>query len=48
VLIFSLGSLHIKIVQLDGKVSVVGRKISNLSYADDTTLLAQSDEELLL
>ena len=30
-----------------GKVSVGGRAITNLRYADDTTLIASSAEELL-
>ena len=28
-------------------IKIVGRNISNLRYADDTTLMAESDEELL-
>ena len=27
-------------------IKVAGRKINNLRYADDTTLMAQSEEEL--
>ena len=27
-------------------VKIVGRNINNLSYADDTTLMAESEEEL--
>ena len=27
-------------------IKVVGRNINNLRYADDTTLMAESDEEL--
>ena len=27
-------------------IKVVGRNINNLSYADDTTLMAESEEEL--
>lgn len=30
----------------DGGISIGGRKINNLSYADDTTLIASSEEEL--
>ena len=33
--------------ELDIGVSMGGRKINNLRYADDTTLLAESKEELL-
>ena len=27
-------------------IKIAGRNINNLSYADDTTLMAESDEEL--
>ena len=27
-------------------IKIVGRNISNLGYADDTTLIAESEEEL--
>ena len=27
-------------------IEIAGRNISNLSYADDTTLMAESEEEL--
>ena len=30
----------------DGLIKIVGRNISNLGYADDTTLMAESEEEL--
>ena len=33
--------------ELDIRVRMGGRKINNLRYADDTTLLAESKEELL-
>ena len=33
--------------ELDTGVRMGGRKINNLRYADDTTLLAESKEELL-
>ena len=29
-----------------GRIKVAGRNINNLSYADDTTLMAKSKEEL--
>ena len=29
-----------------GKIKIAGRNINNLRYADDTTLMAQSEEEL--
>ena len=38
-----------KIVGLDEKqaeIKIAGRNINNLSYADDTTLMAESEEEL--
>ena len=28
------------------RIKIVGRKINNLRYADDTTLMAESEEEL--
>ena len=31
---------------LQARIKIVGRNINNLRYADDTTLLAQSEEEL--
>ena len=30
------------------KIKIAGRNINNLSYADDTTLIAESEEELLI
>ena len=33
-------------LQIDALTSVPGRNISNLRYADDTTLMAESEEEL--
>ena len=32
--------------EVQGKIKIPGRNISNLSYADDTTLMAESKEEL--
>ena len=29
-----------------GRIKIVGRNINNLRYADDTTLMAESEEEL--
>ena len=30
-----------------GSIKIAGRKINNLRYADDTTLMAESEEELM-
>ena len=32
--------------EVQAGIKTAGRKISNLSYADDTTLMAESEEEL--
>ena len=32
--------------EVQGKIKIPGRNISNLRYADDTTLMAESKEEL--
>ena len=32
--------------EVQGKIKIAGRNISNLRYADDTTLMAESKEEL--
>ena len=32
--------------EAQGGIKIVGRNISNLRYADDTTLMAESEEEL--
>ena len=48
--LFNLYAEYImKIVGLDEKqaeIKIAGRNINNLSYADDTTLMAESEEEL--
>ena len=31
-----------------GGMKIAGRNINNLRYADDTTLMAESEEELML
>ena len=31
---------------LQARIKIVGRNINNLRYADDTTLMAESEEEL--
>ena len=32
--------------QAQARIKIVGRNINNLRYADDTTLMAESEEEL--
>ena len=32
--------------EAQGGIKIAGRNINNLSYADDTTLMAESEEEL--
>ena len=32
--------------KLQARIKIAGRNINNLKYADDTTLMAESDEEL--
>ena len=32
--------------EAQARIKIAGRNISNLRYADDTTLMAQSEEEL--
>ena len=32
--------------ELQARIKIAGRNINNLSYADDTTLMAESEEEL--
>ena len=32
--------------ELQARIKIAGRNINNLSYADDTTLMAESKEEL--
>ena len=35
-----------KLVEAQDGIKIVGKNINNLSYADDTTLMAESEEEL--
>ena len=48
--LFNLYTEHImrnaRLDDLQARIKIVGRNINNLRYADDTTLLAQSEEEL--
>ena len=32
--------------EAQARINIAGRKINNLRYADDTTLMAESEEEL--
>ena len=32
--------------EIQAEIKIVGRNINNLRYADDTTLMAESEEEL--
>ena len=34
-----------KFDEAQGEIKIAGRKINNLRYADDTTLMAESEEE---
>ena len=33
--------------ETQGEIKISGRNINNLRYADDTTLMAESEEELM-
>ena len=37
---------HTGLYEAQARIRIVGRSISNLRYADDTTLMAESEEEL--
>ena len=41
-----LGCMKHRILILDAGIKIAGRNISNLRYADDTTLMAERKEEL--
>ena len=47
---FNLSAEHITrnvgLDELQAGIKIVGRNINNLRYADDTTLMAESEEEL--
>ena len=36
----------LKVVSNQAEIKIAGRNISNLRYADDTTIMAESEEEL--
>ena len=42
----SLKNLKIELEEAQAGIKIVGRNINNLRYADDTTLMAESEEEL--
>ena len=35
-----------RLEEAQARIKIAGRKINNLRYADDTTLMAESEEEL--
>jgi len=37
---------HAGLEEAEAGIKIAGRKINNLRYADDTTLMAESEEEL--
>ena len=37
---------HARLDEAQAGIKIAGRNINNLSYADDTTLMAESEEEL--
>ena len=37
---------NVKLDEAQAEIKIVGRNINNLRYADDTTLMAESEEEL--
>ena len=37
---------YVGLDEAQGEIKIAGRNISNLRYADDTTLMAESEEEL--
>ena len=41
-----LTSMHAGLEEAQAGIKIAGRNISNLRYADDTTLMAKSEEEL--
>ena len=38
--------LNVRVHESQGGIKIAGRNINNLRYADDTTLMAESQEEL--
>ena len=37
---------NVRLDEAQAKIKIAGRNINNLKYADDTTLMAESEEEL--
>ena len=37
---------HARLDEVQGRIKIAGKNINNLRYADDTTLMAESEEEL--
>ena len=37
---------HARLDEAQARIKIAGRNINNLRYADDTTLMAESEEEL--
>ena len=37
---------HVRLYEAQAGIKIAGRNINNLRYADDTTLMAESEEEL--
>ena len=37
---------NVRLDEAQGEIKIAGRNINNLRYADDTTLVAESEEEL--
>ena len=37
---------HARLDEAQARIKIAGRNISNLRYADDSTLMAESEEEL--
>ena len=48
--LFNLYTKHImrnaRLDELQARIKIAGRNIKNLRYADDTTLMSESEEEL--
>ena len=38
--------LNARLTEAQAEIKITGRNINNLSYADDTTLMAESEEKL--
>ena len=43
---FSTGRYHARLDEAQAGIKIGGRNINNLRYADDITLMAESEEEL--